>query len=561
MMFQMIRLFIQFHCILQFVRFCSSDEIECDPISDTNYAIGPRLCFIRHMNQRILHDVTYKPNSNYLEKREIIFDNCTLDALPLGIFEHYPNVKTMYVWNIHLKNMTKEMFRNADELVKLDLSKNHIGQLESDTFSLTTKLAQLDLSMNRIKSMHVDAFSGLGRLNILNLANNQLQLIPANCFAPLRQLKMIRLNQNSIKMIPVELFAHNIRLQNIYLNDNAIEWLFGEQTFRHLSDVNEFDLHNNPIVNFANCVINAQSIDIRQTNAMGCYIGSRTKRILASDNRIAFIDSDDAPATNLEHVELANNRLPGMLNLTRFENLSYLNLKNNRIHDIGLNSFARMHRLEVLNLQNSGVSKIYFGLFSHKSKLRVLDLSYNELGHIDFRMFVAMKSLIQLHLDGNNLNVMDATEVRRIFPALQQIGISRNDWSCHNLASIVKHLESNGIAINSIDSTKNTENIKGIPCSSGDDGGDGGSETDINVNEIATERNVITTESSEIEKSQEIRAFTTNDINERLHYDQWSNGSDMHLMLRLLELKYDVQNTVQSANEVARKLDSILRLS
>lgn len=559
MMIRKFRSFIQFSCILQFMWLRSSENVEiaCDVMSDSNYDFGPRLCFIRNMNQRILNDVTYKPNPIFNEKREIIFDNCTLDALPLGMFEHYPNVKTMYVWNIRLRNVSKEVFRNAKELLLLDLSKNHINQLEPNAFSLTMKLSQLDLSKNQIASIDVEAFTGLERLNILNMANNKVQLIPANCFAPLRQLKIIRLNHNSIKMIPVELFANNMRLQNIYLNDNSIEWLFGEQTFRHLPDVNEFDLHNNPIVNLANCVINAQSIDIRRTNAMGCYIGARTKRILANDNRIAFIDTDDASAATLEYVDLENNRLPKMSNLTRFENVHYLNLKNNRINDIGLNSFARMHRLEVLNLRNSGVSNIYFGLFSHKSKLKILDLSYNELGHIDFQMFVAMKNLIQLHLDGNNLNELDATEIRRIFPALQQISISQNDWSCHNLATIVQHLESNGIAINSIDSTKNTENIKGIPCSSGGDSGN----TDNRVNEIATQRNVIANESSETEKSQEVRTITAANIIERPNYDQWSNFSDIHLMLRLLQLKNDVQNTVQSANEVAQKLDSILHLS
>lgn len=574
------------YCILQ--NCCvNSTEIECDAISNTDF--GRRFCFIRHLNGRILHNVTYKPNSIADEKREIIFDNCTLDALPLGMFVHYPYVKTLYVWNIELKKIEQEAFENSNELLTLDLSKNRIAALDAYTFSLATHITLMDLSQNRIATVHVDAFSGLQRLNILNLDSNHLKLIPANCFAALIQLKTIRLSRNLIKMIPVELFGHNHRLRNIHLNDNNIEWLFGEQTFRHLNHVNEFDVHNNPIVNFGNCVINAQSIDIRNTNAHGCYIGARTKRLMASNNQIAFIDTSDAIATNLEHLDVAHNRLTKLHNLTRFEHLKYLDLTGNAICDIGLNSFGRMHQLEVLNLRNSGLSHIYFGLFSHKSKLRTLDLSYNKLGHIDFRMFVAMKSLVELHLDGNNLNQLDATEVRTIFPALTKIGISQNDWSCHQLASIVKHLESNGIAINSIDSTKNTENIKGIPCSSGainghkgvdDDDDDDHRRHDNHNDDIVDDNNddemstvetesaslqlnaITTAQSLQIEGNQEIRPFTLNNINEqRPSHEQWSNVSVMPLIVRLMELKYDVENTVQSANEVARKLESILQIS
>lgn len=584
-------------CILQlfFVVYSSGNiavQIECDAISNTDF--GRRFCFIRHLNQRILPNITYKPNPIADEKRELIFDNCTLNTLPLSLFEHFPHIKTVYAWNIQLKFLSTELFRNANELLTLDLSKNHIERLESHTFSLAVHLTQLDLSKNHIESIDVNAFTKLNQLNILNLNYNKLSIIPAMAFIPMAQLKAIHLSFNSIKMIPVELFAQNLHLNTIHLNDNAIEWLFGEQTFRHLSNVNEFDLHNNPIVNFAGCIINAQSIDIRNTNAMACFIGPRTKRMLASNNRIEYVDITAAggantttkPSVQLEHIDLANNRLHSIRNLTHFERLRYLDLTNNHLHDIGLNSFARMHQLEVLNLRNSGLAHIYFGMFSHKSRLRSLDLSHNELGRIDFRMFVAMTSLVQLHLDGNNLNQLDATEIRRIFPALIKIGISQNDWSCHNLASIIKHLESNSIALESIETTHNTENIKGIPCKNNDDvvdgGGGGGSGNgngsggnkvvvavhDGNDARKTIAENEITTQLIEIESSQEIQTFTPNNNNvnvnvneQQPHANQPSNGMDvMSLMVRLLELKYDVQNTIQNANEVGRKLDHILQI-
>lgn len=464
------------------------------------------------------------------------FDNCSLHSLPLGIFTNFPNIKTVYAWNIKLKNVSKEVFRNSNELFVLDLSKNNISILDKDTFYLTTNLNQLDLSKNEIQKIHTDAFSGLGHLKILNLDHNKLQLLPSNCMQPLIELQTIRLSHNFIKMIPVELFEKNIQLHDIFLNDNSIEWLFGELTFRHLSSVNEFDLHNNPLIcNLGRCVINAQSIDIRNTNSIGCYIGSRTKRLFAKNNQISYIDSIDAAPSNLEHVDLANNQLQKMSNLTRFERLIYLDLMNNKIDDIGLDTFANMNRLEILNLRNSGLSKIYYGLFSHKSKLKTLDVSYNQLGNIDFQMFVSMTSLMKLNLDGNNLNNIDATEIRKIFPALLKIGISENNWSCHNLASIIKNIESNGIVLDTMDLTKDTENIKGIPCSTDN-------------KEQNTEHPVILKDSTRLG----IKNYAA-------ILDETSNKKPYNQNLRLLELKHDIQNTIDSANKAANKIENILR--
>lgn len=537
-------------CLLQIHGISSSKkfQIECDSISNTDF--GRRFCFIRHINNRTLDGVTFKQNKIADEKRELIFDNCTIDALPLGIFEYFPNIKTVYGWNIKLKNVTKEAFRNGDQLLLLDLSKNHIETLDEYAFYLAKQLNQLDLSKNWIQSIHVNAFSGLEQLKILNLDNNRIRLIPANSFVSLIQLKTIRLSHNTIKMIPVELFGQNKRLQNIYLNDNDIQWMFGELTFRHLQSVNNFDLHNNPNADPGSCVINAQSIDIRNTSSSGCYLGSRTKRILASNNQITFIDSNDANLTNLEHVELANNRLQEMQNLTRFEKLIHLDLMNNAIKDIDLISFANMHRLEVLNLRNSGLSRIQFGMFSQKSRLKFLDISYNRLQNIDLRMFVPMNSLKNLYLDGNILNKIDTTEIRKFFPSLSNISISENNWNCHNLASIIKSLANISIELNSIDSTKDTENINGIPCTV-----DIESSTNIAVTVINNKSEV------------KYRASTTStaeptqsDTNDKNYCDQGSNAFQMHLIYYLHDLQQEIQNSIQSANEAAKKLEYILNL-
>lgn len=538
-----------------------SIDAECDPISNTDF--GRRFCFFRHIRaEQPTANITIKLNPIADEKRELIFDNCTLYTMPLRIFENFPNIKTIYTWNTHLKALTKEIFAQAEQLTLLDLSKNQIESLTANTFSLALNLKHLELSQNVIQSIDVDTFSGLQRLQVLHLNHNKVELIPANVFSELHDLKTVRLDHNQIKTIPMELFAANGQLRNIFLNDNSIEWMMGEQSFRHLSHVVDFDLHNNPILNMRCCVINAQSIDIRNTNARCCYIGTRTKRILANDNRISFIEiSGDGTATvahSLQHIDLANNKLNEIKNLTHFSDLMYMDVSNNRFIDIGLNSFASMHGLEVLNLRNSGLHNIHFGSFSHKSHLKELDISYNELRTIDFRMFMSMANLKTLLMEGNNITDINMTEIRKIFPALTKIGIARNNWTCDNLASIIKYLESNSISLNSVGVIENTENIKGIPCTN--------DASDLNSDEAVENENSSTMIKSSFETVKNSHRYAEQlnldssqpiDLSDKCHNSP-SNYDTMNAMVRLIELKYETQDTAAAIQSIAKKLDNLL---
>lgn len=528
-------------------------QIECDVIS-THSDFGRRFCFYRHIKIEPNTRVTIMANPIADEKNELIFDNCTLFTLPLGLFVQFPHIRTVYVWNVQLQLVKPEIFQNAKELSMLDLSRNRIEHLVARTFSLAPNLKHLVLTMNRIRTIDVNTFSELMNLTVLKLNENQLTLMPANVFAPLRQLKTIRLNHNSIKTIPMELFAENVQLENIYLNDNAIELMAGEQTFRHLNAVREFDLHNNPILNLECCVINAESIDIRHTNARGCYIGRRTKRILANDNRISIIDIENSSSTTiqLQHIDLANNKLTHMTNLTHFHELTYLDLSNNnQIADIGLNSFANMKQLEFLNLRNCGMRRIYFGSFSHKSHLKRLDISYNQLNRIDIRMFVSMPKLRSLYLDGNNLSDIDMTEIGKVFPSLTKIGISNNNWTCDNLASVIKYLDSNGIELDSDGIVKNHENIKGIPCNNMD------SVDSDTIDKLVNYNKNITSTSIELENEINLTAASVPEHKSKAAHEC---NSEMELIIRLLDLKYETQNAIDNARLVAEKVDNMIDL-
>lgn len=525
--------------------------LDCDVISDTDY--GRQYCFIRHVKVDESAHITIKENDYASVKRELIFDNCTFVTLPLGLFDRYPLLRTVYTWNVGLQKLNRSSFRNALHLTTLDLTKNQIANLTADTFALAMNLKQLELTTNAIRLIDEQAFVGLSRLRVLYLDNNRIESLAAMTFKPLIQLHTIRLNKNRIKVIPVALFAENQRLANIYLHENAIEWLLGESTFSHLQAMHEFDLHNNPIANLMNCVINAQSIDVRRTGARGAYIGPRTKRLTGAGNQISFVEISNV-STSLQYLDLAYNNLTEMKNLTNLVELMYLDLSYNRIGDIELNSFASMRQLETLKLRHSGLHTISYGTFSHKSNLKLLDISYNRLVYIDFNMFMSLGALRALYLEGNNITDMDMSEIRKVFPSLTKIGIAKNNWHCTRLASAIKYLESNEIALNSIGWEKNSENIRGIPCSSNVNQphllGASGMSTQANTESTstrATERPSVT-----ITASEERKVTAKHTIRNRMQ------SHDMNVIIRLIELKYETMDTVKLIKSIADKLQNIL---
>lgn len=542
-------------CFCQALRANNSKSIilDCDSISDTDY--GRQYCFIRHVTADESANITIKENDYAAVKRELIFDNCTFVTLPLGLFDRYPLVRTVYTWNVGLQKLNSSSFRNALHLTTLDLSKNRIANLTADTFSLAVNMKQMELTTNAIRTIDERAFVGLGHLRVLYLDDNRIESLAAATFKPLVQLQTIRLNKNRIKAIPVALFAENLRLANIYLHDNAIEWLLGESTFSHLRAMREFDLHNNPIGNLMNCVINAQTIDIRRTGARGAYVGSRTKRLTGAGNQISFVEISNA-STNLQYLDLAYNNLTAMKNLTNLVELTYLDLSYNQIDDIELNSFASMRQLETLKLRHSGLHTIEYGSFSHKTNLKLLDVSYNQLFYIDFNMFMSMGALRTLHLEGNNITDMDMSEIRKVFPSLTKIGIAKNNWHCTRLAAAIKYLESNEIALNSIGLVKNSENIKGIPCNNNINHPHSPSPSEITTLATAKETSTRATERSRttIESSEERMVPAERTKRKGMH------SRDLDVILRLIELRYETLDTVKLIKSIADKLEYLLNV-
>lgn len=454
------------------IQSATTTTIECDSIS--NYARARPYCIINDLHTTSDEVViAYAPSIFSNAKRELIFDRCRMHAIPAGIFNAFPNLRTMFTWNAGLQVLRSHDLRNAEQLRNIDLSQNNISQLAESIFSNAIDLEYINLAANSIDRLPKLTFHGLVRLRILHLDRNRIGHLAAGTFDVTPRLEVLYADNNRIRHIADTLFVRNTPLLELHLHCNRIEAIDG-QPFAHLRRLDRFRIDDNPVQRLDYIHVDAVFTDVRNVSASGCLIGSRTRTLLASSNRISYVIVTDAAAADanpnraapvIEHLDLRANRMRSFANLTRLHGLQRLDVSDNNIGDLGVHSFAHMPLLVELRLRHSGLRSIGFGLLSHKAKLRWLDVSHNRLGHVALNRFTGLQAVRALFLEGNHLTHIDLTGLRQYFPALQTIGLSQNPWNCTNLAAAVKVLEENAIELNAVGLARNHTNIKGIPCS------------------------------------------------------------------------------------------------
>lgn len=437
----------------------AATDIRCDSIS--NIFDGRRYCVIKDLKGDENSTFEYVPSFFSIFKTELVFDKCTLSSIPQGLFKAFPHLKTVYTWNSGMKTVSKSDFRDAAELRVIDMSKNQIEIVEHSTFFKAIDLEFIDLSENKIVVVEMNAFHGLIHLRTLHLQTNLIDEIVPGTFDTLPAMETIHLNGNVLQSIDEHLFAHNAKLKSILLHNNRIKTISGI-TFQHLRQLMHFDIHNNPTENLDLLIVDSEYTNIRNINCRGCYIGSKTKRLSASQNHISYVIQNGTG--KIQELDISNNNLFSVKNLTELVYLKELDLSHNNIQDIDITTFANMTQLETLKLKQCGFNRISYGSFSHKLKLKILDISYNELHTIDLNMFAALNNLESLSIDGNNLTEINLSEIKQYFPMLTKIGISKNNWNCASLAEVIKVLGSSSIELSSNGTTTQSTNVRGIPC-------------------------------------------------------------------------------------------------
>lgn len=413
--------------------------------------------------------VNETPSGYSLDIQHFIIANSIITKIPANLFRNLNELLRLDILNSSVKTISVTDFFGANQLTHLNLTKNGIQSLEPKLFVHVPNLLILDLSHNDLTNVSEYAFDHLDKLNTLILSHNKLMKFETN--QRFTNLKLFSINDNLLNVIAPTLFQHSVQLRDVNLKNNNLH--IDHLILPSNVTLDNFDISNNLLASIS---ISTKQISIRSTNTSSYLVHRNVNVLDASNNQISSVAFESS--AQLTNINLSNNRLTSMINVTHSNNLQQLDLSYNSIKDFAISSFSEMNDLHVLNLKKSGLTSLDFGIFSQQTKLISLDISDNNLKEIDFDMFLFMSSLSVLYIDGNELTNVDVSDLKNILPNLTTISISRNLFQCHDLISVMKTL--NSLRINFYTAgddddddgnvVKNTTNVRGIKCFSNANG-------------------------------------------------------------------------------------------
>lgn len=82
-----------------------------------------------------------------------------------------------YIFYFFIENLDECAFKDLNNLIDLNLSKNKLNEIHLNLFKGLNELTYIDISNNELKQIDSDVFKGLNKLNSVKLNNNHLQSI------------------------------------------------------------------------------------------------------------------------------------------------------------------------------------------------------------------------------------------------------------------------------------------------------------------------------------------------------------------------------------------------
>lgn len=145
------------------------------------------------------------------------FKNCTWSQLPYNFFAY--KVHEFDTSHLDLESIDADSFINATYLEKYDASHNNIVVIPAALFKHATIIKFVGFSFNQINRVDPDLFS---TINQLDISFNHITELNISFFEKLTKLKTLSLQNNSIEEIPQFVFHKAENLLEIDVSCNKI---------------------------------------------------------------------------------------------------------------------------------------------------------------------------------------------------------------------------------------------------------------------------------------------------------------------------------------------------
>lgn len=357
----------------------------------------------------------------------IHFKGCQMYHIPYNTFQAYPYLRLLDISNLGIDSLQPEHLIGAKRSWELLAGNNEIDEIPAFLFANAGIIERADLSYNKIRRIDAQSFIGAGQLSMLDLSGNKIETLNENAFKGLVNLTHMNLAFNKINDLHPFAFVGLVKLFHLDISHNDIS-ILEDRTFANLSKLNRLQLSYNQIYQI---------------------------------EPYAF-----ATAHSLLRLDLSHNNITDEQIFDNLYNLLHLDLSHNPINELGIGTFAKLLKLEHLDLAHTNLTNIELGTFSYSRGIISLDLSENNLMSLDFGLFLpAFRYLESLYLDGNQLSDMEGF-TNSLFPRLNSLGITNNNFNCSYLKHFMRSVEWDQIRlpVDRMPLNIHKTNIRGVAC-------------------------------------------------------------------------------------------------
>ncbi|CAK9813314.1 Insulin-like growth factor-binding protein complex acid labile subunit [Anthophora quadrimaculata] len=413
-----------------------------------NYTPSPTATYLTRLPYKDIEEFTVRTTctdyKKQIEKLRVgmesntILDLSSIGAQKLGhLFIHSPHVKTLYLNDNNITEISTTAFQGLPNLEVLTLSNNKIPTDKLLYLKEHETLKTLLLDDNNGSNSNLDQmFDNMPRLTELSLKRDGIKNFTVNLkeFAP--SLTKLYLSGNKIQSTD---FLNNVpeKLSHLYLDNNNIDTLTGYK----LDNVQELFVNENKIKQVGSkeednderrltldgmtklVKLNVSSNEISNV-AQNAF--TDTKNLIEldlSNNKIAELLNDIFKGLSLlETLRISKNQLIFIPNLCWSNRLKSLDLSDNHIvavtresfcnnqftdtnelFNTNKDSFRKLSMLQWLDLSGNRIVNFPVDLIHEPTYLKVLLLKDNNIASINDLFNVRSNTLKELHLEGNPL--------------------------------------------------------------------------------------------------------------------------------------------------------------
>ncbi len=385
------------------------------------------------------------------------FDKGSVMTCRLSQLTHIPALlSTTIVLDLdynHINIIHNMSMLGSHHIQVISLQHNGIIHIEAGAFVPLTQLTILKFGNNHLSYLPRDLFWNNQNLQVLDLHGNAFVEMPDNIMYHLHSLNVLNMSDNHLTTPMLGAgFKYTTQLSSLDLSGNNFVTLDAHVFQATLW----WDEHINHFLNLSYC--NIQHI---HPNAL-----SQLYRLealsLAGNNDISQNDLitalHDLEVSSLQILNLSNMNITDISQFfCRFQhrNLLHLDVSANNIKEIKSRSFYYLTNLKILDVSNNQLDSI--GDMSGLSHLEHLNLAYNNIRSIAHTSFEGLQAVQIMDLSHNALRIIENTPFEKLWE-LHTLDISCNQVSIFTITSGLENLEHLNMAFNQI------TNLSSIRC-------------------------------------------------------------------------------------------------